>query len=266
MPVEKGMSDPIASDVYGDFSDFYDVYVGDWLEDVPFYLDYAKSLETPLLEIGAGSGRLTLPLARAGFPVVAVDISRSMLALLRERLSEEPEVVRGRVEIVEDDIRELDLGSRYALILVPFYTFNYLLTPQDQRTALNRLAAHLSAEGCLLIDVLLPLTLIDHCPSDRVLRVDTVDPRTGDRIRGWNTYSVDRERQIETRRHVFEVSGPDGTIQRREFTTRRRYSLPSELEGLFTRSGLSIVDVFTGYDREPAGGGSEQLLYLLGHS
>ena len=147
------MSTTGSDDIYGEFSTFYDLYVGDWLEDLPLYLKYARGTQTPILEVGAGSGRLTVPLARAGHEIVAVDDSPSMLRLLRERLEQEGTDVRGRVRIVEGDICDLDLAIPHDLILVPFYTFNYLLTPRSQRMALGRLRHYLASSGQLLVDV-----------------------------------------------------------------------------------------------------------------
>ncbi len=72
-------------DVYGDYSEFYDLYVGHRQIDLPFYLEYAKEAKTPVLEIGAGTGRLTLPMAREGVSVVALDISSSILAIPKSR-------------------------------------------------------------------------------------------------------------------------------------------------------------------------------------
>ena len=74
------------SDVYRDFAPFYDLYVGGFAADLPVYLKYARRARTPLVEVGAGAGRLTIPLARAGHAVVAVDVSRAMLARLTTRL------------------------------------------------------------------------------------------------------------------------------------------------------------------------------------
>jgi SAM-dependent methyltransferase len=249
------------TDVYEDFSEFYDLYVGDRLDDLPLYLDYARSARTPVLEIGAGSGRLTLPLAQAGIPVVAVDISPSMLAILESRLAEQTAQVRQRVQVVLADACELELAARYDLILIPFYTFNYFLTPEAQRAVLERCHAHLSRQGRLLIDVFIPLSRLRDCPTEPLLRVDTVDPRTGSKVRGWNVYSIDKERQIEHRKHIFEVTPPDGIVRRKEFNVQRRYFFPAELERLF--ASFVIEDVFTGYKREPASASSEQLLYVL---
>ena len=60
-------------DPYQEFAEFYDVYVGERLDDLPLYLDVARSSRTPMLEIGAGSGRLTVPLAREGVPDAFLD-------------------------------------------------------------------------------------------------------------------------------------------------------------------------------------------------
>ena len=54
------MNNERSSDIYADFSEFYDVYAGDKRDDIPFYLEYARSAQTPVLEIGAGTGLLFL--------------------------------------------------------------------------------------------------------------------------------------------------------------------------------------------------------------
>ena len=165
-------------DIYEDFSEFYDIYVGGFLDDFPFYLEYAEGLQTPVLEIGAGSGRLTIPIARKGISVVAVDISQSMLNILKSRLPKEPIEVQQRIQIVREDACKLELGREYELIIVPFYTFNYFLTQQAQNETLKRLSLHLLPQGHLLIDVFVPLNRIKHCSPEPMLRVNTIDPRT----------------------------------------------------------------------------------------
>ena len=73
------MTEPIRSDIYADFSEFYDLYVGDWLDDLPCYLAYAAAARMPVLEIGAGTGRLTVPLQLHGTlraPQVQLDLER----------------------------------------------------------------------------------------------------------------------------------------------------------------------------------------------
>jgi hypothetical protein len=160
---------------------------------------------------------------------------------------------------------ELALGAQYDLVMVPFYIFNYLLTEEAQNAALERIHTHVSPQGRLLIDVFIPVSRIAYCPPKPVLKVDTVDSRTGHRVRGWNIYAIDTERQIEHRRHIFEIAQPDGTVQQRVFTTHRRYFIPSELEALFSSSEFSVEDIFSGYERELPDANSEQLLYVLKH-
>jgi len=250
-------------DIYADFSRFYDIYVGGWVEDLPFYLEYAKGLSTPLLEVGAGSGRLTIPFARAGYSVVAVDISVSMLAKLESCLVQEAEDVRKRVEIVKADAKTLVLENKYDLIIVPFFTFNYFLTSQAQKTVLKRLAQHLTDSGTILLDVFIPFSRIKECSPEPVLRVDTVEEETGNKVRGWNIYSMDLQQQIECRRHIFEVTKPDGTVTKKEFVTKRRYSFRTEIEQLFSDNSLFVESVFTGYEKKEAQPDSEQLQYVL---
>ena len=257
----------MTDDVYGDFSAFYDLYVGDWREDVPLYLEYAKAARGPLLEIGAGSGRLTVELARAGFAITAVDVSASMLALLRARLAAEPDEVRERVRVVEADGTRLALGARYRLVLVPFYTFNYFLTPDAQQALLAAIAGHLAPGGRVLIDVFIPFARLAAPAADPILKVDGVDPATGRRVRGWNAFTLDPGRRIETRRQRFEIERTDGGVEHREFTIVRRWEFPEDLERVFAAAGFAVEDVVAGYARgHRPGPASEQRVYVLATS
>jgi len=257
------MSTEDSCDPYKAFAEFYDLYVGDWAGDLRFYLEFAAPAGRPVLEVAAGTGRLTIPLARAGVSIVAVDVSSSMLRILESRLALEPVEVRQRIRIVEADASALRLGEEYDLIIVPFYTFNYFVTAHRQRAALGAFSSHLSRGGRALIDVFIALPHIKECPSEPVLRVDTVDPRTGNRVRGWNVYTMDTVAQIETRRHIFEATQGDGTVVRREFQTRRRYFFADELDQLFADNGFTVEAVFTGYEKAPPKPDSEQLVYVL---
>ncbi len=74
------------------------------------YKGYAAQSGTPILEIGAGSGRLAIPLACESNDVVAVDISPLTLAILGEKLTKQPVDVRSKIRVVESDVCSLDPG------------------------------------------------------------------------------------------------------------------------------------------------------------
>jgi SAM-dependent methyltransferase len=259
--VHSGIS--MKMDAYSQYSEFYDLYVGQWLEDLPFYVERARIAKSSLLEIGAGTGRLTLPLAELGFSLRAIDSSPSMLAVLRRRLEQSSSEVQHRVQAIEADIRYLSMDQTFDLILLPYYTFNYLLTPADQKLTLGRLRDLLTVTGELLIDVFVPVGRLRCRASGPVLQVDRACPETGQTFRAWNSYLFDENRQIEERRHRFELTTSDGAIRVAEFITRRHYLFRSQLDRLFCDNGFQIDSVSTGYSGQPAADDSEQLMYVL---
>ncbi len=257
------MDETDANDVYGDYSEFYDIYVGDFLDDLPFYMKFASKTKTRVLEIGAGSGRLTLPMARNGVRVVAVDISSSMLSLLNARLNDEPLEVRDRVSVVQADACELDLGEKFELVIVPYYTFNYFLTEVDQKRALERIRAHMADSGHVLLDVFIPWKRLAYCSPEPMLRGDVLNPRNGNRIRSWNAFSLDKEKQMEYQKKRFEITAPNETVTNKEFMIQRRYTLPDQLEKLFVDNGFAIEGVYGGYRSEAPQADSEQMMYVI---
>ena len=125
--------------------------------DVGYYVTEAIASKGPVLELGAGNGRITLPMARHGVKVWAVDHSRPMLADLRARLADEPPEVAARVTLVEGDIRDVRLSRRFARVFCPFNTALHLYTRDDVERFLATAKRHLAPEGELVVDLSMPL-------------------------------------------------------------------------------------------------------------
>ena len=102
----------------GFFAEFYDIlHAG--LADVDAYVEFAKRYGPALLELGCGTGRILVPLARAGLEVTGVDRSEDMLELCRQKLAYEDEEVRSRARLMRADTRDLALNKRFDLVLAP---------------------------------------------------------------------------------------------------------------------------------------------------
>ena len=101
-------------DPYAPIADIYDFSYDDFTDDIDFYENLAQSVDGPLLELGAGSGRVALPLARTGYDVTGIDTSASMLARGRQNLRDAGKI-EGRLELLAGDrtlIAKMPPGSR----------------------------------------------------------------------------------------------------------------------------------------------------------
>jgi SAM-dependent methyltransferase len=135
----------------GFFAEFYDIlHAG--LEDVDAYLDFGSRYGPRILELGSGTGRELIPLARAGFTVTGVDASADMMSICRQRLAYEPPEVRARVTLVQVDVLDLDLADRFDLAIAPCNFINYFTGQGESRKVLRTALRHLSGEGTFLLE------------------------------------------------------------------------------------------------------------------
>ncbi|MGD0861609.1 MAG: class I SAM-dependent methyltransferase [Candidatus Limnocylindrales bacterium] len=139
----------------------YDVDLLEDPGDIDLYLAMAARTGGPILELAAGSGRVTVPLAEAGYEVTAVDLDPAMLARLGLRLEaaarDAPEI-RGRVRAVEADLVGLELpgGSPFRLAILALNSILLLGSRESQQAALETMARHLAPGGVAVVDVWLP--------------------------------------------------------------------------------------------------------------
>ena len=124
---------------------WHDLECGGYADDLPLWRELADAHGGPILDVGAGTGRVTLDLARRGRSVVALDRDASLLAALRARAADLP------VETVTADARDFDLSRRFPLVIVPMQTVQLLGGHDGRARFLGCARGHLAAGGLLAI-------------------------------------------------------------------------------------------------------------------
>jgi SAM-dependent methyltransferase len=220
--------------------------------DTSFYLEQAKQTRGAVLELACGTGRLLLPIARAGHHITGLDSSPHMLARAKAKLAQEPVDVQQRVSLVEADLRDFTLEQRYGLAFLAFSTFILLTTPDDQQRFLARAHEHLEPGGRLIIDVFIPSPALVALPNGHV----TIDPpfrwQEGDAVvtRTEVVVATDLKAQTRDLRWIYDVTRADGTLLRRTFPVRIRYTYPQELLYLLERCGFTVAERLGGWSGE----------------
>jgi SAM-dependent methyltransferase len=221
----------------------------------------------PLLDIGCGTGRVLLPLARAGHEMTGIDLSAAMLARARAKAAAEPAEVRDRVRLLQADMTSFDLGRRpFAAIFSTFGGFHHLRTVEEQLSCLERCRAHLRPRGRLVLDLVnadpAPLPYLrDEEPADGEATAELVDWTDGRRIRSWiDAIGYQSSLQCQDSEITYEIIEADGSSRRLTETFQLRYVFRYELEHLLARAGFRVVALYGGYDCSPLGDDSSVLL------
>jgi SAM-dependent methyltransferase len=136
---------------------WHDLECGGYGEDLPLWRALAQESRGWVLEIGAGTGRVSLDLAAGGVPVVALDTDPALLDALAHRAAAR----RLRVETVVADAREFALGRRFSLVLVPMQTLQLLGGPCGRAAFLDRAFGHLHSGGLLACALADPMECFD---------------------------------------------------------------------------------------------------------
>jgi SAM-dependent methyltransferase len=118
---------------------WHDLECGSYTADLPLWRELAERAAGPLLEVGAGTGRVALDLARRGHDVTALDRDAELLAELERRAG-------GRVRTVLADAQSFALAERFALVVVPMQTIQLL---GDRAAFLAAARRHLRPGGLL---------------------------------------------------------------------------------------------------------------------
>lgn len=257
-----------ARDHYRD-ADLYDHEYRRRRGDVRFYQRLAsRVLGGPgrILELGAGSGRVTAALLRDGHDVTAVDHAPEMLARLEARVARLGAAARARFHPVRADIREVRVPGRFPLVLAGFNVLEHLYTRVEVAACLRRVAAQLAPGGTFAFDVQLPdLLWLSRDPERRWARTRFKHPRTGEPLLYSTNHDYDPIAQIAFIRIYYD---PDPSRPHRRRSRPRvvhlsqRKFFPAELEALVAAGGFRVVERYGDFDGGPLVGGSESQILV----
>jgi len=226
-------------------------------QDVGFYLDEAKAAGDSVLEVGCGTGRILLPIARAGSRITGIDGSKQMLERCRAKVAAEPAAVQSRVKLAQHDMRDFNLGEKFALIIAPFRVVQHLTTIDDQLRFLATVARHLAPQGRLSFDVFNPrFDLL--VGADGVEREDTPEQRLPDGRTFRRTYRVARVRWMDQVSEAELIYYVDGTRYVQAF--EMRWYLAAELRHLLARAGFRLREMYGDFARGPVVDGCPEIV------
>jgi SAM-dependent methyltransferase len=209
---------------------WHDTECGAYAADLEAWEQLASQSGGPILDLGCGTGRVALHLARRGHEVWAVDIDADLLAALRERARTEGLPVHAE----QADVRELDVGREFGLAIAAMQFIQMIGAEAERAAALNRVAAHLEPGGRLAAAIL------DGIPDDLtgapapLPDIREVDGRVYSSLPA--DVIADGPR-LELRRLRQEV-GPDGRMSESEHTESLWTCNPSSLESEAEAAGL----------------------------
>jgi SAM-dependent methyltransferase len=126
---------------------WHDLECGGYLEDLPVWRELAEQLGAPVLDVGAGTGRVSLDLARRGHEVVALDVDAELLAELGRRADDVP------LTTAVADARDFALGQRFPLIIAPMQTVQLLGGRAGREAFLGCAREHLAPDGRLAVAI-----------------------------------------------------------------------------------------------------------------
>lgn len=229
--------------------------------DVAFYLRQARRTGGPILELGCGTGRVTIPLARKGFAVTGLDLSPHMLRIARQKVAAIP--TRLNIRFVHGSMERFDLKQRFRLILIPFRAFQHLLTPDTQRRCLECVRRHLAPDGRFITHLFDPR--LEYClpkaQEARMVRNSVIHPATGHRFD-----VVIRDRKNDPLTQTFRETwlwtenAKDGRVVRRvrdELSLRWTYR--EEMRYLLQLCGFRIVACYSDFKGSAPRYGAEQI-------
>jgi ubiquinone/menaquinone biosynthesis C-methylase UbiE len=218
--------------------------------DVPFWTRIATLASGPVLELGCGTGRISVPLARAGVRLVGVDRSEPMLARARARLARGR--LAGRAALVRGDIRHLPFGASapgFAMVMAPYGMLQSLLRERDLTATLAEVHRVLRPRGTFGVELVADLPAWEEYRR-RISLEGWRDRPGGAHVTLVETVRQDRRRHLTIFDQEFSERRGGRTRIHRFSLTFRTLSVPQMVKRL-TKAGFEITALLGDYRGGP---------------
>ena len=239
---------------YDEFADLYDHQYDLYRDDLHFYGVLCERVGGPVLEIGAGTGRVTAYLARRGVDITGLEPSGRMLDKARARAGRE----NLSLKLVQGDVKTFKLDQRFTLVIAPFNALMHLYTPNEQLAALENIRGHLLPGGQLIFDLSVP-----RYGAQATMRHEgETFYADGQRTDVFLVQRLDEVQQRVTTDYYADTVGQDGVLRRRFFSLEQRYFTRYEVEWLLRCAGFESPRVQGSFQGGPLEASSETMVFV----
>ncbi len=224
---------------------FYDLFGAKG--DAPFYTELARKHGSRALELGVGTARLAIQLARSGVEAWGIDNSPHMLKAAEASLARETPEVQGRVRLRLADVRDFDLGEGFGLVYFPSYSFDHLLDRGDQMRALEAIRRHIAPGGVYAFD-------LAHVPEPRAESGWFVERRPLDEHRmvvRTGFHRTDPEGRLMSVDLWYELYRNGRMLERYHEGGEVYVHSPEGVRGLLEEAGFEIEAWYGGHEKQP---------------
>ncbi len=229
--------------VFGSYSDYYNLLYKD--KDYAGETEYVHGLINKyqpnaknILDLGCGTGRHDILLARRGYEITGIDMSEKMLAAANSQLSTS-EFKNLNLKFIEGDIRTLRLGRTFDVVTSLFHVMSYQSGNNDLLAALSTVKTHLKPGGIFIFDCWYGPAVLTDRPTMRVKRLEDekiVVTRIAEPVMHPNDNLVD----VNYRVLVLEKA--TGKVEELKETHRMRYLFLPEIDLLLRKTGMEIIE------------------------
>ena len=239
--------------------ELYDLRTADVTDDIRFCVEMARTVGGPVLELGAGTGRVTLPLARTGLVVTGLETSRLMLQ--RAKLKAEQLSSKLHVEWVEGDITNFSLGGRtFRLVLAPFNVLQELRDLNEIEKCLRHVAEHLEPTGKFVVMVQPPRW--DTLKIERRFMKAVYNPRTSELVNCYQSLEVDPIWQKLRGEYEYEIWDQAGHMRQIAAPFEGSYITCPEMALLLRAAGLQMEAVYGSFERDKLTAQSKEMIFV----
>ena len=212
------------------------------LADIDFYKKLAKRYPGPVLELGCGAGRVTVPLAEEVDDITGIDILEPML----NRAKENADAKGLRINWVRGDIRDFDLGRQFSLIIYPMNSICHMHDLRSLEACFTQARKHLAPEGRFVLHMYNPgLQILVRDPSQRYPVAEYEDPHGRGHVVVTENNIYDRASQVNQIKwyYKYQETGEESVID-----LPMRVFYPQELDALLHYNAFEIEHKYGGYD------------------
>lgn len=252
---------------YDTHSELYDqLYLG-LPGEQEFYVAESLKYPSPVLEIGCGTGRVTIPVAQVGVDITGIDNSEGLLKVAKEKI-QKLKTLPGNIDFILADMRDFSVDKKFNLVIIPYRAFLHMHTVEDQKRTLRNIWNHLAPGGHLIMNMFFPrIDVMDTYINQLgtvVKHVKTLEKKDGNTQIVYDSRQYSSYSQIITQYFIVEEIDQSGLmVSKHYFPLTLRWVTKFEMEHLLELTGFKIVNLFGWFDKREFSDSSEEMIWVV---